>query len=73
MPARSTLGDHSAAVPLSASTCDAPKRARAAQHAADVAGVLHAIEHHARDTGPHRRRRRQVDHETDAAPATPAC
>ena len=33
--------------PCSASTCATPERRRAAQDAADVAGILHAVEHHA--------------------------
>ena len=44
MPARSTLGDHSATLPLSATTCAKPIADARAQDAADVAGILQAVE-----------------------------
>jgi hypothetical protein len=40
---------------------------RAAQHAADVARVLQAVEHHAGGACLHGRRRRQVENEADAS------
>ena len=48
MPARSTLGDHSAARALERQHLRDAERRRAAQDAADVAGVLQPVEHHAR-------------------------
>ena len=60
MPARSTLGDHSAARALQRDHLREAEGRGAAQDAADVAGVLQAVEHH----GGARR--------VDAAPAGPA-
>ena len=53
---RSTLGLVSSAVPLSATMPARSERQRGAKHGADVAGVLHAVEHDSTAAG----RRRNV-------------